>query len=114
MFGTNVGQSDQRYDGWFNTKAFDLSFDYNQTPHNMGNGAQVIQAEISEGVWGMSNTLQQQLGTTVDKTPTAGRTVPFYDALLQPTFDSAGSVDISSTRKRGTATLELGKKLPST
>ncbi len=112
LFGYNVRQSDQRYTGWFNTKAFDLSFDYNQTPHNMGNGAHTIMTELSEGVWAMSDTLQRSLGATVDATPTADRTVPFYDTLLGPTFASAGSVDISSTRKRGTATLDLGKKLP--
>jgi hypothetical protein len=38
--------------------------------------------------------------------------VTFYDALLAPTFASAGSVDVSSLRKRGTATLDLGKKIP--
>ena len=86
LFGYNVRQTDQRYNGWFNTSAFDLSFDYNQTPHNMGNDAHTIMAELSEGVWGMSDTLQQSLGTTVNATPTAGRTVPFYDALLAPTF----------------------------
>jgi hypothetical protein len=112
LFGTNVRQTDQRYNGWFNTSAFDLSFDYNQTPHNMGNDAHTIMAELSQGVWGMSDTLQQTLGTTVNSTPTAGRTVAFYDTLLGPTFASAGSVDVSSTRKRGTATLDLGKKLP--
>ena len=112
LFGYNVRQTDQRYNGWFNTSAFDLSFDYNQTPHNMGNDAHTIMAELSEGVWGMSDTLQQSLGTTVNATPTAGRTVTFYDTLLGPTFASAGSVDVSSTRKRGTATLDLGKKLP--
>ena len=112
LFGYNVRQTDQRYNGWFNTSAFDLSFDYNQTPHNMGNGAHTIQAELSQGVWGMSDTLQQSLGTTVNATPTAGRTVTFYDTLLAPTFASAGSVDVSSLRKRGTATLDLGKKLP--
>ena len=112
LFGYNVKQTDQRYNGWFNTSAFDLSFDYNQTPHNMGNGAHTIMAETSPGVWGMSDTLQQSLGTTVNATPTAGRTTPFYDDLLGPTFASAGSVDVSSTRKRGTATLDLGKKIP--
>ena len=112
LFGNNVRQTDQRYNGWFNTSAFDLSFDYNQIPHNMGNDAHTIQAELSQGVWGMSDTLQQSLGTTVNSTPTAGRTVTFYDTLLGPTFASAGSVDVSSTRKRGTATLDLGKKLP--
>ena len=78
----------------------------------MGNDAHTILAETSQGVWGMSDTLQQALGTTVDATPTAGRTVTFYDALLGPTFASAGSVDISSLRKRGTAALDLSKKLP--
>jgi hypothetical protein len=112
LFGTNVRQDDQRYNGWFNTSAFDLSFDYNQIPHNMGNGARTIQAELSEGVWGMSETLQKSLGTTVNSTSAAGRTVPFYDALLGPTFASAGSVDVSSTRKRGTAKFDFGKKLP--
>lgn len=112
LLGSHVRQDDQRYSGWFNTSAFDLSFDYNQIPHNMGNDGKTIMAELSEGVWGMSDTLQQALGTTVNATPTAGRTVTFYDALLGPTFASAGSVDISSTRKRGTATLDLGKKLP--
>jgi hypothetical protein len=112
LFGYNVRQDDQRYSGWFNTKAFDLSFDYNQTPHNMGNDGRTIQAELSQGVWGMSDTLQRSLGSTVDATPTAARTVTFYDALLAPTFASAASVDVSSTRKRGTAKLDFGKKLP--
>ena len=112
LFGYNVRQGDQRYNGWFNTSAFDLSFDYNQIPHDMGNGAHAIMAELSPGVWGMSDTLQQALGKANDATPTAGRTVTFYDTLLGPTFASAGSVDVSSTRKRGTATLDLGKKIP--
>jgi len=112
LFGYNVHQTDQRYFGWFDTAAFDLKFDYNQIPHNMGNGAHTIEAEVSEGVWAMSNTLQQALGTTVVNTPSSGRNVAFYDALLGPTFASAGQVDVSSTRKRGTATLDFGKKLP--
>ena len=51
LFGYNVRQTDQRYNGWFNTSAFDLSFDYNQIPHNMGNDAHTIMAETSQGVW---------------------------------------------------------------
>src|SRR5512142_3232495 len=34
LFGYNVRQSDQRYNGWLDTSAFNLSFDYNQTPHD--------------------------------------------------------------------------------
>jgi Putative outer membrane beta-barrel porin, MtrB/PioB len=112
LFGYNVRQSDQRYNGWFNTKAFDLSFDYNQVPHNMGFGGHTIEAETGEGVWAMSDTLQRAIGTANDATPTAARTVTFYDTLLGPTFASAGSVDVTSTRKRGTAKLDFGKKLP--
>jgi hypothetical protein len=112
LFGENVRQTDQRYSGWFNTSAFDLSFDYNQIPHNIGFGGRTIQAEIGEGVWAMSDTLQQSLGTTVNATPTASRTTPFYDTLLAPTFAAAGSVDVTNTRKRGTARLDFSKKLP--
>lgn len=112
LMGYNVRQGDQRYTGWFNTSAFGLSFDYNQIPHNMGNNAHVIFSELAQGVWGMSASLRQVLGGTVDATPTAGRTVPFYDALLAPTFASTNSFDISSMRKRGTVELKFGEKLP--
>lgn len=112
LFGYNASQDDQRYLGWFKTKAFDLVFDYNSIVHNMGNDAHTIQTELSQGVWGLSDTLQQTLGTTVNATPTANRTLPFYDTLLNPTFDAAGSVDITSLRQRGSATFDLSKKLP--
>ena len=112
LFGYNVSQDDQRYNGWFKTKSVDVAFDYNQIQHNMGNGAHTIQSELAEGVWGMSDSLQQTLGTTVNATPTAGRLVTFYDALLNPTFASAGTVDVSSTRKRGTVSFDFAKKLP--
>jgi putative beta-barrel porin MtrB/PioB len=112
LFGQNVSQNDQRYDGWFKTSAFDFTFDYNQIPHNMGNGAHLIETQLSPGVWVMPDTLQRSLGVVNDAAPAAARTVTFYDALLGSTFASTGSVDISSTRKRGTARLDLGKKLP--
>jgi hypothetical protein len=112
LFGYNVRQSDQRYNGWLKAQAFDVYFDYNQTPHYMGNDARTIQSELAQGVWGMSDSLQQTLGTTVNATPTAGRNVTFYDALLGPSFAAANKVDITSTRKRGTATFDFAKKLP--
>ena len=112
LFGYNVRQSDQRYNGWLKAAAFDMYFDYNQTPHYMGNDARTIQSELAQGVWGMSDSLQQTLGTTVNATPTAGRTVTFYDALLGPSFAAANKIDITSTRKRGTATFDFAKKLP--
>jgi hypothetical protein len=112
LFGYNVSQDDQRYNGYFKTNAFDLVFDYNSIVHNMGNNAHTIETELGQGVWGMSDTLQQTLGTTLNATPTAARIVTFYDTLLNPSFASAGSVDISALRQRGTATFDLSKKLP--
>ena len=112
LFGYNVSQDDQRYKGWFKTNAFDLIFDYNSIVHHMGNDAHTIQTELSEGVWGMSDTLQQAIGTTTNATPTTGRIVTFYDTLLNPSFASAGSVDITALRQRGSATFDLSKKLP--
>ena len=112
LLGYNVRQDDQRYNGWLKTKSFDVMFDYNQTVHNMGNGARTIETELGRGVWAMPDTLQQALGAANDATPTAGRTVLFYDSLLASTFASAGQVDISSTRNRGTVSIDLGKKMP--
>jgi hypothetical protein len=112
LFGYNVRQSDQRYTGFLKASAMDVHFDYNQIPHNMGNDARTIQSELSQGVWGMSDSLQQTIGTTVNATPAAGRTTAFYDTLLGPTFAAANQLDVSSTRKRGTATFDFAKKLP--
>jgi hypothetical protein len=110
LYGYNVRQTDQRYTGWLDTAGVGLAFDYNQIPHNMGNDARIIFSETGEGVWTMSDTLQESLGRAVDATPT--RTTPFYDTLLGPTFATAGEVDVSKTRNRGTAALDLSKKLP--
>ena len=62
----NVRQSDQRYTGWLNTNWMGVSFDYNQTPHNMGNDARTFFAETDPGVWTMSATLRQVLQTAND------------------------------------------------
>jgi hypothetical protein len=110
LHGQNVRQTDQRYTGWLDAAGLGLSFDYNQIPHNMGNDARIIFTEAGEGVWTLSDTLQEALGRAVDATPT--RTTPFYDALLGPTFAAAGQVDVSKTRNRGTAAFDLSKKLP--
>lgn len=113
LFGFNVSRTDQRYLGWFNTSFFDLGVDYNQTPHNMGNGGRSIFAESAPGEWTMSDTLQQELQRANDaQLPTSTRTYAFYSNLLAPTFASAGTYDVSSRRKRGTVALDLGKKLP--
>jgi hypothetical protein len=110
--GYNVRQSDQQYTGWLTAGWFGVTFDYNQTPHNMGNDAKVIFSEIQPGVWTMNQALRLYNETTLVNTATTGRTVPFYDALLAPTFASTNSYDISSLRKRGDVAVDLGQNLP--
>jgi hypothetical protein len=105
----NVRQTDQRYTGWLTSGRFGVSFDYNQTPHNMGNNARTMYSESASGVWMMSSTLRQSIQTTHDtKLPTTARTVDFYDALLAPTLAAANTLDISQVRKRGSAELLYG------
>lgn len=108
----NVRQNDQRYTGWANLGWLGVSFDYNQTPHNMGNNGHSIYQETAPGVWSMSSTLRQALGATTDAKSNAARTFDYYTALLAPTFASAGDIDLGSMRKRGTVEFDLGKKLP--
>jgi len=113
VVGLNVRQTDQRYAGWANLGWMDLGFDYNQTPHSMGNNAHLIWAETAPGVWGMSPTLRNVLGNTADAAfPTTLRTYDFYNTLLSPTLGDANLVNLDSLRKRGTVELNLSKNLP--
>jgi hypothetical protein len=112
LVAQNVARRDQRYTGWANFDFVGIAFDYNQTPHNMGNDAHVIWNETNQGEWSLSQTLRQAIATTADATPSAGRNYPFYQALLGPTFADANSVDISSLRQRGAVDFDLGQKLP--
>ncbi|MEI6669237.1 MAG: MtrB/PioB family outer membrane beta-barrel protein [Acidobacteriota bacterium] len=113
LTGYNVRQSDQRYTGWANLSWMDVGFDYNQTPHNMGNNAHLIWAETAQGVWSMSPILRSSLGSTADaQFPTALRTYDFYNNLLTPTFNDANLVDLNSMRKRGDVVFDLSKNLP--
>ncbi len=110
LYGYDALQDDQHYTGWLDTQGLGLFFDYNQIPHNMGNDGRTIHTETGEGVWSLSDTLQRGPGAVVDATPT--RNTPFYDALLGPSFASAGRLDVSSTRNRGTFALDASRKLP--
>jgi hypothetical protein len=89
-----------------------FGFDYNQIMHNMGNDAHTMWAETTPGVWSMSSTLRNTLGTTIEGTSSSGRTYPFYLNLFTPTMAAAGLVDISSQRDRGTYEFDLSQKLP--
>ena len=110
---SNVGRGDQRYTGWANFAAVGVSFDYNSTPHAMGNSGLVIFNETGPGVWSMSSTLRKAIGDTVNATvPTTARTYAFYQSLLAPTFAAANPLDIDALRQRGLFELDLGRRLP--
>ena len=112
LSGQNVSRADQRYTGSVNINGLGVTFDYNQTPHNMGNDARTIHTQTAPGVWTLSGTLRKSLGDAVDAVPTASRTYPFYSALLAPTIASANHYNLSAQRKRGDVRLDLGQKLP--
>jgi hypothetical protein len=115
FYGEKVRQTDQRFSGYSEFTWFGVAFDYNQTPHNMGNDGRVIFAETAPSVWSMSATLRKTLGDTVDAKLPATATVrnyDFYNNLLAPTFAAADSVDINSLRQTGTVAFDLGKNLP--
>ena len=69
LFGEKVAQTDQRFSGYANVAWFDVTFDYNQFPHNMSFNGQTLFAERSEGVWNMNATLRKALGAAVDAVP---------------------------------------------
>jgi hypothetical protein len=109
----NVRQNDQRYSGWANFSWMDIGFDYNQIVHRMGNDAHVIYAETAPGVWSMPASLRKYYSDSVDAMlPTTARTYDFYNALLTPSFNAAGLVDLDSMRKRGLYSFDFSKNLP--
>jgi hypothetical protein len=112
LYGKKVGLDDQRYTGMARTSWLGFTFDYNQILHNMGNDGHTMWAETAPGVWSMSSTLRNTLGTTIEGTASSGRTYPFYLNLFTPTMNSAGLVDLTSHRDRGTYEFDLGQKLP--
>jgi hypothetical protein len=112
LIANNIRQTDQRYTGWFNTGLFDLGFDYNQIPHNMGNAAHSVWNETGTGAWSMNTLQRTALANATDPLASSARTFQFYDALLAPVFADSNTYDMSSMRQRGTVTLDLSKKLP--
>ena len=112
LYGYNVQQTDQRYVGSVKALGMGIKFDYNQIPHDMGNGGRSIFAESSPGVWTMPATLRQSLQTAVASQASAGRTYNFYSTLLAPTFASTNNVDVSGVRKTSNVALNLGTHLP--
>ncbi|HSL22472.1 MAG TPA: MtrB/PioB family outer membrane beta-barrel protein [Vicinamibacterales bacterium] len=112
LFAENVAKRDQRYSGYANLAWVGVTFDYNQVPHNMGNGGQTLFSETSPGVWSMSGMFRNTLGNAVDAVSSTGRNYAFYSNMLASTVSSAGFIDITALRQRGDVALDLGRNLP--
>jgi hypothetical protein len=112
LVANNVRQSNQRYTGWFNTSYFDLGFDYNQIPHNMGNDGRTVFMETASGVWGMNNAVRTYLANAADPVASASRNYFFYQPLMATVYGDYNNVDVTSLRERGSLEFDLGKKLP--
>lgn len=111
--GYNVQQSDQRYLGQLNAGGMGLKFDWNEIPHDMGNGGRTIFNESAPGVWTLPDNVQLSLQNALNaQVPTTTRNYDFYNAQLAPLFASANLVDLSGARKTGSVELSLGKRLP--
>ena len=113
LTGQNVSLKSQRYFGSLKAKGFGIKFDYNQIPHNMGNGGHSVFAESAPGVWTAPVELRNALANTINAMlPTSARTVPWYQGVFAQTFAAAGLVDVSGVRKTGNVELNLGSHLP--
>lgn len=111
--GKNVSQTDQRYSGYVNMNWLGVTFDYNQTPHNMGNHAHSIETEIAPGVWVINSNLRTAMQNAVDaQFPTTLRTYTFYQSLFTPMIQSANVFDLNALRQHGNYEAEIGQKLP--
>jgi hypothetical protein len=112
MTARNVGRRDQRYTGWANLNWVALSFDYNQTPHNIGNNGHSLWNETAPGVWSMNPMIRQNWSTAIEAVGSSARTWDFYMGMVSPAWGSMNEVDISGDRKRGEFALDFSQKLP--
>jgi len=108
----NVGRRDQRYSGWANLSFMALSFDYNQTPHNIGNNAHSLWSEQSPGVWTMNPMVRQNWGAALEAVGSSARTWDFYMGMVSPAWNSMNVVDIRGDRKRAEFGADFSQKLP--
>lgn len=113
LTGQNVQQKDQRYFGSLKALGFGVKFDYNQIWNNSGLGAHSVLTESAPGVWTASSTLRTALANSINAMmPTSARTIPFYQALFQQTFQAASLVDLDKVRNTSNVELNLGSHLP--
>jgi len=109
LFAENISQGDQRTAGSIKGGWFNLSFDYNQIRHNIGNNGRSLFNETAPGVWSLSTTLRSLLQTTWDATPSATKIYPWLMDFWGPSLTAGVKADVSLQRNRGSFVADFGK-----
>jgi MtrB/PioB family decaheme-associated outer membrane protein len=98
--GQFVQQSDQRFLMRVEKDWFRLDGDYNTIPHRFGNGGKTLEQRTGEGVYQISDSLQQGFQTTIG-VPRPALTYAFLNALVAPSLAATpADVDLTLDRER--------------
>jgi MtrB/PioB family decaheme-associated outer membrane protein len=128
LFGGNVRQRDQYYGLNLSKDWFAFQSTYTRIPHNFGNNGHTLLEQTSEGVWQMSDTLQQAFQNALPPLPPA-RSGILYTCppasplppgvqcvsllgLVSPSLAAANSVDLTLERERGNFAMKLTPNKP--
>jgi MtrB/PioB family decaheme-associated outer membrane protein len=112
VFGQNVRQRDQRYRLRLQKDWLRVDGDYNQIPHNFGNGGRTLLQQTGPGAWSLSNTLQQRFQDAIAAVPRSTVNFTFLNNLVAPSLASANLVDLSLQRERGNLSFRVAPDNP--
>jgi MtrB/PioB family decaheme-associated outer membrane protein len=100
LAGQFLQQSDQRYVLRLEKDWFRLDGDYNTIPHRFGNGGRSLEQKTSDGVYEISDTLQQTFQTIIGP-PKPSITYDFLNKLVTPSLNaSPADIDLMLDRER--------------
>ena len=105
--GSWIQQTDQQYRLRLGTDFFRIDGDYNQIPHRFGNNGKTLLQETQEGVWQLSDTLQQSFQDALTSIPRTQVTFGFLNGLVTPSLAAANPVDLALKRERGRLAFRL-------
>jgi MtrB/PioB family decaheme-associated outer membrane protein len=115
VVGVNVLQSDASYSADIRPGGFEIKAGYFKIPHLFGNDGRTLLIEQSQGVWLMSDTLQQSFQTSIQNqfnVSKPGVNFAFLSKLVQPSLDGANIVDLGLLREQGRLDVKLTKDNP--
>jgi MtrB/PioB family decaheme-associated outer membrane protein len=100
LAGQFLQQSDQRYLLRLEKDSFRLDGDYNTIPHRFGNGGKTLEQRTGDGVFQISDTLQQTFQTIIGP-PSSSITYAFLNKLVTPSLNAApADLDLMLDRER--------------